>query len=356
MTGEGDIEIGYSDWCSLPQNNQKILEDSSGLAFSFTREFHYSHPRTTMLMFGPKNAPAKQNHYIYIPLKNDKKDETETTASFLGRQEVPKGLIMIITQFDGIPMADCFKIVQYWSFEDSVNAVSTTVRIGVFVHFVKYTMLKAQVRDGVKEEITAIANNWCKFALHRVPKIVQNGNNIVMTTESTSSTVRSPLIVSNSNSSSGSNLDSDTITHTTDVIEIEMDENRTRLSIPLKDKRAPRKLPKIFLNNFGESNGDVKTQSFLAILKNILHSIFDVEYRLYTIIILLCIVIICIQWRNYMILSVRLNKFENDLIGLKRIMDIQNEKNTEVFQMIKNHETRNSDLHLGSVHPTNYEL
>jgi len=28
-----------------------------------------------------------------------------------------KGVVLTVTQFDGIPMADVFKVLQYWSFE-----------------------------------------------------------------------------------------------------------------------------------------------------------------------------------------------------------------------------------------------
>jgi hypothetical protein len=58
----------------------------------------------------------------------------------------------------------------------------------VTVHFIKYTLLKAQVRDGVKEELTLVAKNWCKFAQIRLGKYVSIGIDRVTTLDAISDT------------------------------------------------------------------------------------------------------------------------------------------------------------------------
>jgi hypothetical protein len=188
-----------------------------------------------MLMFGPKNAPAKQTQYLYLPVKDapatlasvKKKprafqrtispevasdfgtdsdsdegsisdmdstsavwrdsggclsDESVDLAStsaqdpltVLRRQCPRRGCVMTVTQFDGIPMADCFKVVQYWAFERggpggrSASAASTTIKVGVAVHFIKKTILKAQVFSGVRDELRELSKRWCVYFESRV--------------------------------------------------------------------------------------------------------------------------------------------------------------------------------------------
>ena len=317
----------------------------AGLSFSFSREFHYSHPRTTMLMFGPKNAPAKQNHYLYLPLKNNKKtkknkkndgnnnaDEHNYT-SFIEEQNVPKGVIMIVTQFDGIPMADCFKIIQYWSFDDSLTSVSTTVRIGVSVHFIKYTMLKSQVRDGVKEELTAVANNWCKFALTETPKSINNtkvenfrGQLPVHTLQQLPSIPAADLneqilltnIYENNTENNNGNENEDNVQNVTSM---------------QKDKRVPRKLPKIF---FSKTSDETPFSLFsLASYRAVINTIINTENRLTIIFMVFIILILLTQFRNQLILSNRLQTFGKILESLQHVIIAQEKTNSELRNMIE---------------------
>ena len=312
------MEIGYGDWC--PLSTQKVKEDVAGLSYSFSREFHYSHPRTTMLMFGPKNAPAKQNHYLYLPTKNNKNDNNdESCSSFIDRQNVPKGVIMIVTQFDGIPMADCFKIIQYWSFEDSINSLSTTVRIGVSVHFVKYTVLKTQVRDGVKEELSVVANNWCKFALNNVPKSL---GNIKIATPN----VRSPVHLAQS------------VSHTDLEAkpETQMNNNKSNvqnLGTVQKDKRVPRKLPKIFFSKTADEQSAVFS---VTSCKSLFNAIFNSENRNIIIFISLTVLLFLILFRNQSILFNRLQSYERDLQSLQHVLTDLKNTNLELRNMIQN--------------------
>lgn len=134
----------------------EVPEDPCKIVFGSSRLVQYSHPRTSMLMFGPKNAPATQMQYLRI-----------SHASNDG--EPCQYIILTVTQFDGIPMADTFKVLQYWCLErDSVNASECLVRVGCFVYFIKSTMFKGQVIGGVKDELLVGASKWCDFCVNKL--------------------------------------------------------------------------------------------------------------------------------------------------------------------------------------------
>lgn len=102
-------------------------------------------------MFGPKNAPATQVQYLYLPCKENIAGAAKGVDD-LRRFKPSRGLVLTITQFDGIPMADVFKVMQYWTFESLTNS-SCTVRVGVAMHYIKSTMFKSQILNGTKEEL-----------------------------------------------------------------------------------------------------------------------------------------------------------------------------------------------------------
>jgi hypothetical protein len=310
LTEEGDLDIGWGDW--MPLTNTKVPEDVSGLPFSFAREFHYSHPRTTMLMFGPKNAPAKQTHYLYLPMKpsasigdsgSGSGKDKETAAETIGKQEVPKGVVMIITQFDGIPMADCFKIVQYFSFDRGERPGTLSARVGVHVHFVKYTMLKAQVRDGVKEELSVLAQKWCAFANSRVSKVAGTlGFNV-----ESAGPLPSPALRDVSAVAEGG-LKSDT------SVERKKSFDETSQQ---KDKRASRRLPKILFSEEKEKNTPI------GVLKSIARAVFGffevhLEGRLASVLVVCLLAVVAVQWRHNGALSRRVAAFEGAMQRLER--------------------------------------
>lgn len=106
-------------------------------------------------MFGPKNAPGTQVQYLYLPCKENIVGGARSIDDL--KQIKPlRGLVLTITQFDGIPMADVFKVMQYWTFE-TVGLPSRTqtcmVRVGVAMHYIKSTMFKSQILNGTKEEL-----------------------------------------------------------------------------------------------------------------------------------------------------------------------------------------------------------
>jgi hypothetical protein len=121
----------------------------------------YLHPRTSMLMFGPKNATAKQIQYLYLP-------EHKSGGDALGIKKVHSGAILTATQFEGIPMADVFEVLQYWTFHSVQNKRRTVIRVGVGLNILKTTLLKGQILTGVKEELAVLAKQWCDFSVTSV--------------------------------------------------------------------------------------------------------------------------------------------------------------------------------------------
>eukprot|EP01041_Mallomonas_annulata_P000512 gene512-983_t len=186
LSSEGDFDIISSDW--KPFEGGPVPEDICNLPFSFSRTFTYQHPRTSMLMFGPKNATANQIQYLYIPkhiLDKIKEDSIINKISLFQSLEriklKPKQFVILtITDFIGIPVSDCFKILQYWSFYRNTqlqhghnnkgnNSTTSTsgrnciAKIGCHVHFVKSTMLKAQISAGTESELQVMSTKWCNF-------------------------------------------------------------------------------------------------------------------------------------------------------------------------------------------------
>lgn len=152
------MEINYTEWVPCASN---VPEDVAKLPYCYSRQFNYLHPRTTMLMFGPKNAPTMQTQYLYLP--GGRKHAPDVAS--LGTVHPARGVIMTLTCFQGIPMCDVFKVLQYWSFE--INAADnsrTEMRVGLAIHYMKSTMFKAQIYGGSKEELTVQSLKWLNFA------------------------------------------------------------------------------------------------------------------------------------------------------------------------------------------------
>ena len=126
---------------------------SCGLLQETLRIYEYVLPSLHRLMFGPKNAPGTQVQYLYLPCKENIVGGARSIDD-LKEIKPLRGLVLTITQFDGIPMADVFKVMQYWTFE-TVGLPSQTcmVRVGVAMHYIKSTMFKSQILNGTKEEL-----------------------------------------------------------------------------------------------------------------------------------------------------------------------------------------------------------
>ncbi len=95
-------------------------------------------------MFGPKNAPGKQRQFLYIPTERDavhigndyvnnisNSSNDSKTYTSLSDLKPMRCAICTMTQFDGIPMADVFKVLQYWIFQNNGNNI--TIHIGMCI-------------------------------------------------------------------------------------------------------------------------------------------------------------------------------------------------------------------------------
>ena len=177
MHSEGDLDINVGEWTPF---SGAVPEDIAKLKFTYSRTCTYAHPRTTMLMFGPKNAPAKQTQFLYLfgrgssALGTTTNDNGDDSTYKTARPR--RALVLTMTQFDGIPMADMFKVLQYWAFEDrrpySEPSELCRITVGVHVHFIKSTMLRGQVISGVKDELTVLAKKYIIWAKNRTEDLI----------------------------------------------------------------------------------------------------------------------------------------------------------------------------------------
>jgi hypothetical protein len=134
-----------------------VMEDVAKLPFHFTRNWFFQHPRTTMLMFGPKNAPTQQRHYLCVPFQ-ETQDGKFTPENF-AKVKLDKFAILIVTQFDGIPMADVFRVLLY-QFYETVDGGKCQVRMGLGMHYIKSSMFKSQIISGTKDELVVQLASW----------------------------------------------------------------------------------------------------------------------------------------------------------------------------------------------------
>jgi len=182
---QGDFNININEWKRL--DNTNIIEDTTNTPFTHYRELSSLHPRTTMLMFGPKNAPSKQIQYLYIYPSNNS-DDLSTV--------VPTNVcVLTITQFDGIPMADVFKVLQYWIFVDDQRSSKIHCMIGLSIYYIKSTMFKSQIINGSKDELIQQCNKWNNYITNKLISYKQ-ANEIDSNIDSTNRVTITPSISS----------------------------------------------------------------------------------------------------------------------------------------------------------------
>jgi hypothetical protein len=114
---------------------------------------------------GPKNATAVQQQFLYVP------EKTSAGAAILSKK-FKKGLILMVTQFQGIPMADVFKVLQYWSFEPANSDGQCTVRMALAIHYCKSTMLKGSILSGSRDELIILTKEWCNYISNKLTAAV----------------------------------------------------------------------------------------------------------------------------------------------------------------------------------------
>lgn len=167
MQSEGDFDIVATDWSAFTDSPLTKAQNPGEFPFQFVRTIDYLHPRTSMLMFGPKNATAKQKQYLYLPKSSD------SSTDAINR--VTSGVVLTATQFEGIPMCDVFEVLMYWSFRtvsgDGSGHIGrkTCVVVGCGVNYLKSTLLKGQIFAGVKEELELLSKNWVSHVLRYQP-------------------------------------------------------------------------------------------------------------------------------------------------------------------------------------------
>ena len=180
LCGMGDFDVQVGEWEDPTSDGGGIPcpEDTSELTFVAKRDCEYMHPRTSMLMFGPRNAPAKQIQYLFLQGKGVSKYTRSLRSKGKSRDKggAPvkltsrvSGLVLTVAQFDSIPMADDFKVLQYWSFEPAPDAPisHTAVKVGFAVFYTKSSLFRSQIWSGIKEELLEQSSKWLTFASTR---------------------------------------------------------------------------------------------------------------------------------------------------------------------------------------------
>jgi hypothetical protein len=154
LVNEGDVGLKYDEWT---EHEAEPVEDASKTKYSFTRNFVFEHPRTTMLFIGPKNAPAKQVQHLYCG------GNSPSLAQWRPRQVINT----MVTKFQGFPFADTFKVVQYWTVTDAGDG-KCRVRLGVKLFFIIQTMFRGQIIAGTESELVKQAKRWIAYCVDRV--------------------------------------------------------------------------------------------------------------------------------------------------------------------------------------------
>lgn len=171
---EGDFDITLGKW--EPYENT-VTEDLTKSTFDFRRDMVYLHPRTSMLMFGPKNATARQVQYLSIPGYADyKKRKNCGDDGWNEVKKVKSVFVVTVTVFEGIPMNDVFKVVQYWPFNgNECDNMKCSVKIACSIHILKSTMFKGQIAQGTREELSMLCKKYISFAKSHIDDCLANG-------------------------------------------------------------------------------------------------------------------------------------------------------------------------------------
>jgi hypothetical protein len=180
MKSSGDIVKHSSEWKLVPshhhhhpsshnhsqQQQHPVSEDLTKTKFQYERDWEYDHLRTTMLMFGPKMAPTKLKQYIFLYCEH----ETIFDSDYTMEDITPSSMIVLNVSFcEGVPLADIFKVLQYWTFSTSLDGKSCEVGIGFGIHYLKSSMFKSQIASGARDEMIKQIDDWFNY----IPSILQ---------------------------------------------------------------------------------------------------------------------------------------------------------------------------------------
>jgi hypothetical protein len=134
-----------------------------------------------MLMFGPKNAKVKQEHFLHL-LQDSKemkeklsaaKDANSKTNILLEQIRSYGGIVLMMYEMEGIPMGDVFKVLQYYLFlpkedQPALYESACSISVGVLLHFRKSSMFKIQIISGTQEESVVQATKWIESSEKKV--------------------------------------------------------------------------------------------------------------------------------------------------------------------------------------------
>lgn len=192
LRAEGDVDISGGNWTTLGTAGQTFPQDAASVPFQATRKLKYKHPREGLFVIGPKSALADLQQYAYLsgegsqPFvdalhKNQDANAPITAAANTEHPAVHKpfrGVVMCVLSFEGIPMSQSFKVVQYWLFEPSIEhpASHCRVRIAYCIFYVKSCMFASSIDKGTKGELEPLTRRWCPWVEQYVQENLVKNN------------------------------------------------------------------------------------------------------------------------------------------------------------------------------------
>ena len=190
-----------TEWA--PLTTGPVTEDISKLPFQFSRQCSYVHPQKKTAFVAATNAKVTQMQYLYVYGRGS------GTAGAVDSARPRRGMVLTVSQFEGIPFSDYFKVLAYYGFDDTGSgqgdATSCTIRFGAAVHFCKSTMLKSQFQSGVGGELGEFAKHYFAYAKKRTEKgIAAAGGDVEPESDDTTPDITA---TSTNNSQSGSTND-----------------------------------------------------------------------------------------------------------------------------------------------------
>jgi hypothetical protein len=190
LKSAGDKSIECGEWS--PLQNTTIAEDVSKLPFTMTRSATYMHPQKKNMFMAATDCKVLQTQYCYVwghssskiatggssPQSTGENGESAEKAepAHLQLQHIrPKrAMILTVSQFEGIPFCDYFKVLAYYGFDDAEGSnrgeEGCNIRLGVAVHFCKSTMLKSQIQSGVVSDFNEFGTTYFNFLKNRLQK------------------------------------------------------------------------------------------------------------------------------------------------------------------------------------------
>ena len=148
LLASGDLDLEHGEW--TPLDASSTSEDILNLTFSRCRNFSYAHPRSSMLMLGPRNTLAQQTQYF-----------SEITDS-----KTRTIVIMTVTKLSGFPLSDRFKVVQYWTASSATDPRRTRLTVGVKLFFTAETIFRRQIVGGTESETKILSESWAHFLVN----------------------------------------------------------------------------------------------------------------------------------------------------------------------------------------------